>query len=1027
MMQSQALPVEEWDYIIVGAGSAGCALAYRLGEDPGVKILVLEAGSSKPSLINKIPGLHKIAWDHRACNWNFVSEREAGLNGRSLALPRGKIVGGSSSINGMVYVRGHAQDYDAWADAGCTGWSYADVLPYFRRAETAWAGAGPFRGDTGPVNVAQPRSQALFFDEIAGAMTEAGYPVSEDSDGGDQEGFSPSTQNVRNGQRCSTNVAYLEPALKRGNVTLVSDARATRIVIEDRRAVAVEYDVSGMRQSAACRREIILSGGSYNSPHLLMLSGIGPTAQLQSVGIRPLLNLPGVGQNLQEHPIVNFVLSARDSYLKSLRLDRLLRNALRWSFSRTGDLAHNGLGGYAFLRTDDQATRPDIQIMTTAIRYDAQPWLLKCQPHEWTWGLSVMHPHSRGHIALKSADPLEAPAISLNLLSDHRDVDAMISAIAAARRIASQGALSNIITGEAAPGAQVQSQEDLEAFIRASAGIAHHPAGTCRMGNDPLSVVDPALRVRGINRPSRRRRLDHAEPARSQYQRCGDHDWRKGQRPYQGGTVMPELALNSAHESETDGHELDEMLARKLALLRDESNRTPYPSSATRKDRMRRAMQALVKNDSRIIEAAHADFGQRPEMVSIGGDLLFAINSLHFAIKNVDRWMKPEKRRAVFPFNFMGTRLYVFHQPVGVVGIMAPWNMPVGLSFAPLAGVLAAGNLAMIKPSELTPHSSALVAEIVKEAFSPEEVSVALGGVDVGSRFTALPFDHIIFTGSAGVARSVMHAAADRLTPLTLELGGKAPVIIAQGADLKAAAIDVMNGKLINGGQACMGVDHVFVHENDRDAFVAILKQTVADHYPDYRNNRDLIHMFLPGQRQRLANVVQDAIERGADVSFVCETDMTQLASEPNFPLTLIVEPPAESLVMRDEIFGPLLPIISYRSIEGVTERIRSGERPLGLYFLGGTPAEQSYVLQNTWAGGVSFDAAVLHPLMPNLPFGGIGQSGMGKYGGHDGFKTFSNAKAVAHRPKLNLITQSPPYTPIMVARLRKLARRLAR
>ncbi len=472
------------------------------------------------------------------------------------------------------------------------------------------------------------------------------------------------------------------------------------------------------------------------------------------------------------------------------------------------------------------------------------------------------------------------------------------------------------------------------------------------------------------------------------------------------------------------GDEIQRDLDAKLALSRAGVEREPYPDVALRKDRLRRALDVVLKNERRIVEAAQEDFGQRPEVSTLAPDVLFPTMAFRHALHNVERWMRVEKRKVDFPINLLGARAYVFYQPLGVVGIISPWNVPFGLGYGPLAGVLAAGNRAMIKPSELTPQTSALMAEITKEVFAPDEVTVVQGGVEVASRFSALPFDHLLFTGSASIARSVMRAAADHLTPVTLELGGKAPVIIAKGADLETAATKVLTGRLANGGQACMGVDHVLVHSSDRDAFIDVLKRKVAECFPDYANNPDLTYVFLPNQRQRIAKLVEDAAQRGAKIDIVGGGGLGALTSQPNFPLTLIIEPSLDSAVMREEIFGPVLPIIGYDTLENAARQVRSRERPLGLYFFGGSKEDQRYLLRNTWAGGVSFDDVMLHPMMQDLPFGGVGKSGMGRYGGHAGFKTFSNAKSVAHRPWIEIINTTPPYTQKLVETLRSVIRR---
>lgn len=458
-----------------------------------------------------------------------------------------------------------------------------------------------------------------------------------------------------------------------------------------------------------------------------------------------------------------------------------------------------------------------------------------------------------------------------------------------------------------------------------------------------------------------------------------------------------------------------------LSLQRAAVEREPFPGVDVRKDRLHRAIDMIVKNEKRMIEAAQADFGQRPEISCLLSDLMFPVTALRHALRHVERWMKPEKRRADFPMGLLGARTYVFYQPLGVAGIISPWNVPFGLAFAPLAGVLAAGNRAMIKPSEFTPHSSAVMAEITSQSFGADEVAVVEGGVEVARHFSGLPFDHLLFTGSAPVAREVMRAASRNLTPVTLELGGKAPVIIARGADLEQAAEKVVSVKLGNGGQICMGVDHVLVNHDDRDAFVAAVRQKVAEFFPDYETNPDLAYVFLESQRQRLAGLVKDAANRGVDIEIAGHCDLDTLAAEPNFPLVLIHEPPGDSAVMNEEIFGPLLPVLGYHSLEEVARELRLRERPLALYCFGGSDEERQYLLENTWSGGVSFDDVMLHTFMQELPFGGVGQSGMGRYGGHAGFKTFSNARSVAYRPWIDITGMQPPFTPKMSHRIRKL------
>lgn len=465
---------------------------------------------------------------------------------------------------------------------------------------------------------------------------------------------------------------------------------------------------------------------------------------------------------------------------------------------------------------------------------------------------------------------------------------------------------------------------------------------------------------------------------------------------------------------------MENLFARQRAA----AQRVPFPSATVRKDRILRALDATITNQRRIIEATDADFGQRPELTTIAADLLYPLGHLKHALKNVEKWMRPEKRKADFPFNVLGAKARLFYQPLGVVGIMAPWNLPFALGYAPLAGVLAAGNRAMIKPSELTPATSALMAEMTADAFDPEEVTVIEGGVDVASRFSALPWDHLLFTGGAPVAKHILHAAADNLTPVTLELGGKGPVILAPGADVEKLAGKITSVKLANGGQACIGLDHVWVHRSQLEAFVAAVKRKFAQYFPDYAHNPDLTHVFLEKQRIRLAALVQDASIKGAHVVVLGAEGMPDLTADPAFPFILLIDPPLGSRAREEEIFGPVLPIIPYDTLEEVAGHIRAGERPLAMYFFGGSKADEQFMLENTWSGGVTFDDTMLHALTQDLPFGGVGHSGMGRYGGFAGFQTFSNARAVAHPARIDLMAMEPPYNAKMVKMLRSLLKR---
>lgn len=478
----------------------------------------------------------------------------------------------------------------------------------------------------------------------------------------------------------------------------------------------------------------------------------------------------------------------------------------------------------------------------------------------------------------------------------------------------------------------------------------------------------------------------------------------------------------------TDTHSVEPPTAQVLLALlerqRAAARTEPFPTLAVRKDRLRRAIEALIANERRIVEACHTDFGNRHEALSLLTEVMAPVRSLRHALKNVERWMRPEKRRPEFPMGLIGARAYIFHQPLGVIGVVVPWNAPVALAYTPLAGILSAGNRTMIKLSEFVPTVSALTAEITRAAFDETEVAIVNGEVDVATAFTALPFDHLLFTGGAGTARAVMKAAATNLVPVTLELGGKSPAVVAQGADLGSAAGKIVFGKLANAGQVCMAPDFALVQRSDRDAFVEAVRTEMQRQFPDVSRNPDFTNVHLPRQRQRLAAMVEEAAREAAVVITLSGESIAELATTQRFPPVIVVDPPLDCRLMREEVFGPILPVVSYERLEDLPALLGSLSRPLAMYFLGGTRAQKDFMLRNTWAGGMSFDDIMLHPFMQDLPFGGVGESGMGRYLGFDGFKTFSNSKSVAEPPWIDAIKYlAPPYSPKLARLMRRALR----
>ncbi|MCI2400756.1 choline dehydrogenase [Aliiroseovarius subalbicans] len=491
------------DYVIVGAGSAGCAMAYRLSE-AGVSVLVIEHGGTDAGPFIQMPAALSYPMNMKRYDWGFQTEPEPHLDNRTLVTPRGKVVGGSSSINGMVYVRGHAKDYDHWAEQGADGWSYADVLPYFKRMEN-WHDGGhggdpDWRGKDGPLHVTRgPRKNPLFHAFVE-AGRQAGYQVTDDYNGKQQEGFGPFEQTVWKGRRWSAANAYLKPALKRDNCDLTR-AFARRIVIEDGRAVGVEVERGGKIEVIRAGREVIIAASAINSPKLLMLSGIGPATHLAEHGIEVIADRPGVGQNLQDHLEIYFQFASKKpiTLYKHWNLVSKAVIGAQWLFTKTGLGASNQFESCAFIRSHAGVQYPDIQyhFLPIAVRYDGQA---SAEGHGFQAHTGPMRSPSRGEITLKSADPNEAPRIFFNYMSTDQDWEDFRACLRLTREVFGQEAMRDHVKHEIQPGAGLQSDDELDSFIREHAESAYHPCGTCRMGraDDPMAVVDPEMRVIGV-------------------------------------------------------------------------------------------------------------------------------------------------------------------------------------------------------------------------------------------------------------------------------------------------------------------------------------------------------------------------------------------------------------------------------------------------------------------------------------------------------------------------------------------------
>jgi coniferyl-aldehyde dehydrogenase len=459
----------------------------------------------------------------------------------------------------------------------------------------------------------------------------------------------------------------------------------------------------------------------------------------------------------------------------------------------------------------------------------------------------------------------------------------------------------------------------------------------------------------------------------------------------------------------------EEKMLELLRLQRESYLAEGEVSAETRIDRLDRTIDVLVVNAEKISEAMNSDFGCRPRQVNLMTDVTGSLENLKHAKKHLRRWMKAEKRPSMFPLGLLGGRSSIQYQPKGVVGVIAPWNFPLGMVFEPLAGVIAAGNRAMIKPSEFTPATSELIAEMVGKTFDPTEIAVVTGGPEVGQAFSSLAFDHMVFTGATSVARHIMAAASKNLVPVTLELGGKSPTVISETADLREAIERIMVGKMLNAGQVCIAPDYVMLPEGKMDEAVAIAREVVAEMYPTLLNNEQYTAMLNERHFQRMQKNIDDANDRGAQVVAInpANEDFSVNPTQ-KIPPTLILNPGDDALCMQDEIFGPLLPLKTYTKFEDVISYINARPRPLAAYYFGKDSTEEHRFLTGTTSGGACVNDVMFHMLQKDLPFGGVGPSGMGSYHGIEGFKAFSHAKSVYKQPGKIPVTKlagfMPPY-----------------
>ncbi|KAG2520605.1 hypothetical protein BBO99_00007509 [Phytophthora kernoviae] len=917
---------KEFDYVVVGGGSAGCVLANRLSADSSNSVLLLETGPSDRGLTDSIrlamPGMLPVNFVDDRYNWDYMTEPQKHLNGRRLSWPRGRVLGGSSSINAMIYSRGHVLDYEDWQAAGAYGWGYADCLPYFRKAQTHALGANDYRGDDGPLQVTRrTQPDQPLFQAFIDAAVQAGYPFTDDVNGYQQEGVGWLDLTIHKGERSSASAAYLtQSVLDRENLTVLTGSFVNKILFEGKKAVGVEvepHQVSTKEAPTQIRamKEVILSSGAINSPQLLMLSGVGDAQHLKEVGVPVVHHLPAVGQNMEDHLGAYLHVTCK----KPITLyhstphfpHKMAWIGIQWLASRSGPGISSHIEAGGFFRSAPGKRRPDVKWQFVPGATDERRQVLR-DGHAMMLHCATLRATSRGFIKLRSADPRESPIIQPNYLDTESDRVNLRNSVRLTREVLAQEAFEEFRGDAISPTESVQSDAEIDAWIRQHAATDYHPSSTNRMGNDndANTVVDPQARVHGL----------------------------EGLRIVDA-SIMPNNVSGNLNAPTI-------MVAEKTADLI-------------------LGIAALPKAGVPVYESRNWETSQSGFLVSPS---------------------QPSQK------------IIITKEPVGVCGIMTPWNFPYAILGLNLAPPLAAGCTLVIKPASETPLSMLALARLAEDVgFPPGLINVVTASRDKSDEIARMltsskDVRKISFVGSTKVGKSLMRQSAATVKRVSLRLSGNAPFIVFNDANMEQALNGLMETKFSNSGQVCIASNRIFIHSSIYDEFTTKLVERVKllKMGSPLEHGVQLGPLIDTSVVKKVSELVDDAVQHGAKV---LSGGKTSKLGKNFYEATVLTNVDESMHVWQEEIFGPVVPLFTFSSEEEVVRK--ANDTPMGLagYFYTRDVARMFRVASELECGMVGVNSSMVKHV--GVPYGGVKESGIGREGSPEGLEEYLETKMV--------------------------------